>query len=83
MLFHRRDAESAKKKINLYAIFFTTNAHRACFLLFSAFSTENNTINQLSDLCDANEQSEWAVNKICVHPLNADHVSPLSEDLTG
>jgi hypothetical protein len=24
-----------KKKINRYAIFFTTNAHRACYLLFS------------------------------------------------
>jgi hypothetical protein len=50
-----------KKKINRYAIFFTTNAHRAWFLLFSVLSTENNKINNLSGLCDSNERSEWAV----------------------
>jgi len=50
-----------KKNQSLRDIFFTITARRACFLLFSVLSTENNKINNLSDLCDSNERSEWAV----------------------
>jgi hypothetical protein len=62
------EQSTQRKKINRYAIFFTINARRACFLLFSGVPVpfcgvnENNKINNLSVLCDSNERSEWAVN---------------------
>jgi hypothetical protein len=61
------EQSTQRKKINRYAIFFTINARRACFLLFSGVPVpfcgvnENNKINNLSVLCDSNERSEWAV----------------------
>ena len=41
--------------------FWALNARRACFLLFSVLSTENNKINNPCALCGSNERSEWAV----------------------
>jgi len=55
-----------KKKINRYAIFYTLNARRACFLLFSVLS-QRKTIKQMtsavsaalmSDLSGRSSQSE-------------------------
>jgi hypothetical protein len=73
--FHRKGAESAKKRYLSIAVertaiekksiatryFWVLNDRRACFLLFSVLSTENNKINNLWVLCGSNERSKWAV----------------------
>ena len=42
--------------------FWVLTARRACLLLFSVLSTENNKTNNLCVLCVSNARSEWVVN---------------------
>ena len=60
-----QDRDAGKRKKSIATRYFgLLNARRACFLLFSVLSTENNKINNLWVLCVSNERSEWAVKNI-------------------
>ena len=66
ILFFCRWEDGKRKKSIATRCFSALNARRACCLLFSVLSTENNKINKLCVLCDSNERSEWAVSSFII-----------------